>query len=427
MNTLLLTLGSHGDIHPFIALGKALRERGHGAIVASNPYFGEQIAESGLMFEPLGERLDLRTMIEDHKIMDSNRGPLNVFRQLILPYVRDFVKWTRELLRKHQPDRVIYHPIVVGVPWACELEGGVPTVSITLSPTLWGTEGDPLVMLPFHGVNPGAFASRFDRWISTWFMRLALDGGLNHIRRELQLPPQRDHLRRHGREAGLNLALWSPLFRPPLPGDPANSFITGFTWHDRDHTQEPPSGELSRFLDAGEPPILFSLGSTGVHAAGRFFHSAVEATRALGARALLVVGRDQRPPDNMPRDGSMLAVAYAPFSSIFPRASVVIHHGGVGTTAQALASGRPTLITPMAHDQFDNAARVRRLGCGETIHFRKVNAKRFAHTLALLRNDNRYANAAAAIAPRIAAEDGAARAAELIVGSWNRASGPSIR
>lgn len=414
MNTLLLTLGSHGDVHPFIALGTALRRRGHQAVIASNPYFAEQVARSGVPFEPLGERIDLRKMIEDHKVMDPNRGPLNVFRQLVLPFVADFVAWTRQLIRAHRPDLVVYHPIVVGAPWACELEGGVPTVSVTLSPTLWGSAGDPLVMLPFHGVDPGMLASRFDRWISTWFMRLALDGGLNRIRRTLGLGPQRDHLRRHGRDASLNLALWSPLFRPPLPGDPPNSVVTGFTWHDRDHTQEVGDGELARFLDAGEPPLLFALGSTGVHAAGRFFENAVEATAALRARALLVVGRDQPPPPNMARDGSMLAVPYAPYSAVFRRASVVVHHGGVGTTAQALAAGRPTLITPMAHDQYDNAARVRRLGCGETLHFTKVNAKRLAAVLSTLRDQPRFAHAAAEIAPRIAGEDGATRAAEAM-------------
>ena len=414
MNTLLITLGSHGDIHPFIALGQALRERGHSVVAASNPYFEEQFRRAHLPFAAFGERLELKSMIEEHKVMDPNRGPMNVFRKMVLPYVPDFVAWTRELIRTHRPDRVIYHPIVIGVPWACQLEGGVPTVSITLSPTLWASQDDPVVMLPFHGVNPGNFAASFDRFVSRWFMRFALDGGLNRIRKQLGLPAQRDHLRRHGREASLNLALWSPLFRPPLPGDPVNSAVVGFTWHDRDHTQETPSDEITRFLDAGEPPILFALGSTGVHAAGRFFENAVDATRSLGARALLVVGRDQKPPANMPNDGSILAVAYAPFSAVFPRASVIVHHGGAGTTAQALAAGRPTLITPMAHDQYDNAARVRRLGCGETIHFAKCSAKRFTEALARLRGEPRFGAAAAAVGPKIRNEDGAPRAAQAI-------------
>ena len=113
------------------------------------------------------------------------------------------------------------------------------------------------------------------------------------------------------------------------------------------------------------------------------------ATRALGARALLVVGRDQPPPANLPADGSIKAVAYAPFSSVFRRANVIVHHGGVGTTAQSLAAARPVLVTPMAHDQFDNAARVARLGVGEGLPFADVTVPRLTTSLGRLASEPR--------------------------------------
>ena len=116
----------------------------------------------------------------------------------------------------------------------------------------------------------------------------------------------------------------------------------------------------------------------------------------------------------LPADGRIKAVAYARFSSAFRRALVVVHHGGVGTTAQALAAGRPMLVTPMAHDQFDNAARVARLGVGEGLPFAQVTVPRLVAVLAPLAHEPRYAAAAASLAPRIAAEDGAERAADLI-------------
>ena len=414
MKALLVTQGSHGDIHPFIAIGKALRDRGHDVLLTTNPYFESQIRAAGLPFAPLGPRVDLKQAIAEHDVMHPQRGPLNLLRNFLLPNTAEDVRRTRELIRERRPDVVVYHPIVLGAPWACELEGRVPTVSITPSPTLWATPGDPLVLLPNQAASPGPASVWFGRLMSKWFLRFFLDRDLNRMRRALGLGKQHDQLWGHARNATLNLGIWSPLLRAPLPGDPVSSAIVGFTWHDRDHTQEAADVELDAFFAVGAPPIVFALGSTGVHAAARFYECAVEACLALGRRALLVVGRDQPAPSNMPRDGSFKPVAYAPFSSVFRRAAVVVHHGGVGTTAQGLVAGRPTLITPMAHDQFDNAARAKRLGVSETLHFAKLDTPRLTALLGQLLREPRYAAAAAALAPRIAAEDGARRAAELI-------------
>ena len=159
-------------------------------------------------------------------------------------------------------------------------------------------------------------------------VRLVLDPPLNRLRRGFGLPRERNILWGHAREATLNLGIWSPVLRPPLPDDPPSSAIVGFTWHDRDHTQETADHELLAFLDAGAAPAVFALGSTGVHASGAFYEHAVRACAALRIRGLLVIGRDQPPPANLPADGSIKAVAYAPYSVVFPRASVIVHHGG---------------------------------------------------------------------------------------------------
>ena len=413
MKALLVTQGSHGDVHPFIAIGKALRDRGHDVLLMTNPYFESQIRAAGLAFAALGPHVDLKQAIAEHDVMHPRHGPRNLLRHFLLPNTLEDLRRTRELIRE-RADVVVYHPIVTGAAWAAELDGRVPTVSVTPSPTLWATPGDPLVFLPSQSDSPGPASVWLGRFLSKWFLRFFLDRELNRMRHELGLGRRRDQLWGHARNATLNLGVWSPLLRAPLPGDPASSAVVGFTWHDRDHTQEAAGTELDAFFAAGAPPIVFALGSTGVHAAARFYECAVEACIALDKRALLVVGRDQPAPPNMPRDGTIKAVPYAPFSSVFRRAGVIVHHGGVGTTAQGLGSGRPTLITPMAHDQFDNAARAKRLGVSETLHFAKLATPRLAAVLGRLLRDPRYATAAAALAPRIAAEDGARRAAELI-------------
>lgn len=414
MKALLLTAGSHGDIHPFIAIGRALAARGHEPVLATNPYYQAQIEAAGVGFAALTEREELKNIIANHKVMDPTWGPMVVMRQLILPLVGQFVQRTRELIREIRPDVVVYHPVVMGAPWACELEGGVPTVTVSPSPLLWSNPADQCVLLPVRSHAPGPRAVKLDLMIGRLFLRAAIDPGLNKARRALGLAARRDNFHIDCRAGRVNLGVWSPVLRGPLAGDPAGARITGYCWHDRDHTQEAADEELNAFFDAGPAPIVFALGSTGVHASGKFYEHAVEAAGRLKQRALLVVGRDQPPPRNLPGDGSMKAVAYAPFSVAFARARVVVHHGGAGTTAQGLRAGRPTLITPMAHDQFDNAARVRRLGAGGTLRFAKVNVARLERGLREVLGDAAYERAAMSLAERIRREDGAGVAAGAI-------------
>lgn len=421
MRALLVTLGSHGDIHPFIAIGRALAARGHEAVLATNPYFQAQIereAAGRFGFAALTERSELKDLIAEHRVMDAARGPVAVMRGLVLPMVPRFVERTRELIRQMRPDVVVYHPIVIGASWACVLEcgGRVRTVSVSPSPLMWANPDDRMVLLPHRSHEPSRLAVGFDRWLGRVFMRVAMDPGLNRLRRGLGLPARRNNFHAECTGADANLGVWSPALRASLPGDPANGHVTGFCWHDRDHTQEAPDDEIDGFIGAGDPPIVFALGSTGVHAAGRFYEHAAESARRLGRRALLVVGRDQAPPGNMPGDGTVKAVAYAPYSTVFPRAAAVVHHGGAGTTAQGLRSGRPTLVTPMAHDQFDNAARVQRLGVGRTLRFARVTADRLEGALRSVLDDASHARRAADVSRRIAQEDGAGAAAGVIEG-----------
>ncbi|MFN7020488.1 MAG: glycosyltransferase [Phycisphaerales bacterium] len=421
MRALMVTLGSHGDVHPFIAIGRALSERGHEPVLATNPYFQAQIereAAGRFGFAALTERAELKELITEHRVMDSARGPMVVMRDLVLPMVPLFVERTRGLIRELRPDVVVYHPIVIGASWACALEGGkgVRTVSVSPSPLMWANPNDRMVLLPHRSHEPGRLAAGFDRWLGRVFMRVAMDPGLNRVRRGLGLPARRNNFHAECTGADANLGVWSPVLRAPMAGDPANGHVTGFCWHDRDHTQEAPDHELEGFIGAGDPPIVFALGSTGVHAAGRFYEHAAEAARRLRRRALLVVGRDQAPPRNMPADGSVMAVAYAAYSKVFPRAAVVVHHGGAGTTAQGLRSGRPTLITPMAHDQFDNAARVKRLGTGQTLRFARVTADRLEAGLRSVLDNESHAGKAAEVSGAVSGEDGAGRAAEVIEG-----------
>src|ERR1019366_84847 len=115
------------------------------------------------------------------------------------------------------------------------------------------------------------------------------------------------------------------------------------------------------------PPVVFTLGSSAVFDAGKFFAESLAAVSATGQRAVLLIGRDPRNVPTTAVPSTVLIAQYAPYSELLPRAAATIHQGGVGTTAQALRSGKPMIVVPWSHDQPDNAMRVRKLGVAPVI------------------------------------------------------------
>jgi UDP:flavonoid glycosyltransferase YjiC (YdhE family) len=234
---------------------------------------------------------------------------------------------------------------------------------------------------------------------------------LRDFRAEFGLPPGGHPLFEGKYSPRLNLALFSPVLQPPQPDWPAQTVQTGFLFHDEEHAHAALPAPVARFLAEGEPPIVFTLGSAAVYVPGDFYAESVQAAQKLGRRALLLLGKNRRPP-NLP--SSIFAWEYLPFAAIFPRAAAIVHQGGVGTTAQALRAGKPMLVIPFAHDQFDNAARVTRLGVGETLNRSAYGATRVAAKLSSLLTRPEVANTAAAVSARIRAETAVATACAAI-------------
>jgi UDP:flavonoid glycosyltransferase YjiC (YdhE family) len=178
--------------------------------------------------------------------------------------------------------------------------------------------------------------------------------------------------------------------------------------------------DLTKFLDAGEPPIVFTLGSAAVMDARDFFEESAKAAGILNRRAVLLYGIFNEPPKTT--DGNIVAFDYAPYSRIFPRAACVVHQGGVGTTAQVLRAGVPHLIMPYSHDQPDNAARCERLGVARVISRDKYNGATAAEELRLLLSDLSYKASAVAAGKIVVAEQGTKMACDAIETKLKRKS-----
>jgi UDP:flavonoid glycosyltransferase YjiC (YdhE family) len=152
--------------------------------------------------------------------------------------------------------------------------------------------------------------------------------------------------------------------------------------------------------------------SSAVWVARDFFQVSIEAAKRVGRRAVLLIGDERNRLDALPE--GMIAVDYAPYEQLLPHAAVVVHHGGVGTTSQALLAGVPTLIVPFAFDQSDNAEHARRLGTSRTIYRDDYRVPRVAKELRELLEQREYVQNAVAIGKQLKQENGAARAANLI-------------
>lgn len=380
MRILLLTLGSHGDIHPFFAIAQTLLAAGHEPLVATNPYFQAQAKRAHIPFVALTEHVDVAEIMQHPDVMHATRGPRVVLKELTLPFVPKLFAATRDILRDFRPDAAIIHPIVLGSHWACE-QLGVPVCTATLAPIGWMHAHDQIIFGPWRTHNPQLWATRLDAWVGRHMVRWMLDGSLNRVRKDLGLPKQRDILISEFMRPGLNLGLWSTHFRPPAPGDPVGSIITGFPFFDTHHDHHHDDPHLERFLNDGDPPIIFARGTTAVHIRSAFYDHAIAACNALNRRGVLLVGRNDYRAHLPKLPSNIYAATYTPFSTLLPRGCASVHHGGIGSTAQGLRSGKPTVITPLAHDQFDNAARAKRLGTSETLFSTRVNAQTLTRAL----------------------------------------------
>lgn len=409
----LNTFGSYGDIHPFMALAMELQARGHQPVVATSGLYQEKIEKVGLEFLPVRPELPPpqeqdQSLIE--KIMHPRTGPRFLIEDVIFAALRDSYE---DLSRAVEgADLLITHPATPAAPLVGR-KSEMPWISTVLAPMSFLSAYDPPVPPYWPWFNHLRVLGPGVMKVAHAFIKKTFKAEqLVNFQRELGLEdwghPMCDG--QHSRE--LVLALFSPLFASVQPDWPKQTRITGFPFYDGHRELEMPE-ELEHFLDEGKAPIVFTLGSSAVWVAQDFFHESAAAARRLDQRAVLLIG-DQR---NLPTGSlseNILAVDYAPYQSLLPRASLMVHHGGIGTTAQGLRAGVPTLIVPFAFDQPDNAAHAARLGTSRTLYRKDYRGDRLVKELDVLLSKPQYASKAAAVGERLREERGTENACDLI-------------
>jgi rhamnosyltransferase subunit B len=411
MKVLLVTIGSHGDVHPFVGMGIALRKRGHDVILMTNGYFEPLARSAGLEFAPLGTEAEFRELIKDPDLWHPRKSFEAVFCRGAIPLMEP----TYQLIEQHNvPGEtvVVAACLALGAIIAHE-KLGIPTASAHTA---------PIIMRTIHDV-PKYPILGMPRWSPKWLKRVLWAFGdrflvdplvapaVNKFRAKLGLTqPVKGILNTWWHAPQLVMGMWPEWFAPTQPDWPKQFKAIGFPLFDETGIT-PISTELDAWLGAGDAPIAFTPGSAMVQGK-QFFEESTKACVQLNRRGILLTRHPEQIPPRLP--SLVRHVDYAPFTELLPRCAALVHHGGIGTTAQALRAGCPQLIMPMAHDQFDNALRVTKLGVGASISVRGYRATRIAEQLKPLLESRQVRERCAAISRQFLAINPLEIAANLI-------------
>jgi UDP:flavonoid glycosyltransferase YjiC (YdhE family) len=347
------------------------------------------------------------------RALHPRKGTEYIIRHLMMAWIEHSYRDLKDLAR--EADLLVGHPIAFATPIVAE-ELGKPWISVVLQPIAMLSAFDPPSVSGapflewFRGFGPGF-------WRQFWMVARAVvnswAGPVNQLRRRAGLREVANPLL-DGMLSPFGTQAWfSEVLARPQPDWPPKTLITGFPFYDRLAPGEGLSAELKDFLDAGAPPVVFTLGSSAVFdaSAGDFFEESLSAVSRLGCRAVFLIGDEAQ--NRLSREVTgVLTAPYAPYSELFPRAAAVVQSGGVGTTAQTLRAGVPMCVVPWSHDQPDNARRCVKLGVARVVPRSGYRASRVAQELERLLTDGSFREAAARVAAVIAREDGVARACD---------------
>jgi rhamnosyltransferase subunit B len=423
LRIVLSNIGTYGDINPLIALALELKRRGHTPVMALPEVYRSRIAPIGLEFHAIRPDIDPKNNALVEMIYDIKHGTEHGLRNFLFPSLRhtydDLLDAATMPIRA---DLLVIGELNYAGPIVAE-KTGIPWASYVLAPLSFFSAFDPPVLPPYPKLAKadkrvpgfGRVIKRVARFVSRRWPE-----PIYELRKELGLRRGENPLFDAKHSPYLVLALFSRLLGVEQKDWPPNTLITGFAFYDADSGNAKLPANLEQFVVSGEAPLVFTLGSAAVLAAGDFYEVSAQAAMELGKRAVLLIGSDPRNKPKQQLPDSICVAEYAPYSKLFSSASVVVHQGGVGTTAQCLAAGKPMLIMPYSHDQPDNARRMKRLGVAKIIQKAKYNPHKVTRKVRKILDDPQLAETAQAVAEQVRNEDGVKTACDALEALCNR-------
>lgn len=380
----LATIGSLGDVHPMIAVGQALQARGVRTRLAVPQDNVKKVDAAGLVATgilPSAEQICRDLGMTPQEVASRViRDQDFMMNDLVLGYLEHCVQ---RLDAVSGNALAIVSPTLSPVGAIVAEMRNIPHIPVALQPMVVLSVHEPpyypnfpvLLQAPRFGAS--RTWNRFCLAFLELLLRYRYLRPINEVRVRLGLPSTRvpPVFGLSGKEP-LVLGLYSSLIGRVRPDFPANTVLTGFPVFDSDEpnlgNEDEILSRLKQFLAAGSPPIVFTLGSFAVHAPSDFYETSVRVARQLQMRCVLLSGDNEIPPQG----DDVFIARYIPHSKVFPQASIIVHHGGIGTTGQALLAGKPQIVVPHFADQFDNACRLERLGVARTVIGQKYDVRR---------------------------------------------------
>jgi rhamnosyltransferase subunit B len=382
MHVLFIPFGTAGDVHPFIGVAIALKRRGHRVTLFTDSGFEDLIRRNGLEFECLSTPDEYAALLRHPDLWHPTRSYPLIFKNLVAPKIRPVYDFISQNNRGQI--MVVAANLALGARVASD-KWGIPLVSMYVSPMCFRSYAHP-PRLPGLDLFPG----RPRAWVSTlfaiadWRVDRILGWSLNSLRGELGLPPVKNIMDWwHSRE--LVIGLFPEWFAPREPEWPPQTELTGFPLYDAAEQTLLPAN-LETFLRAGPPPVVFMPSSAMAQAEG-FLRESVEACARLGCRGVLLTRFPEQVPSPLPPQ--ICTFSFIPLSKLLPRSAAIVHQGGIGTIALALAMGVPQLAVPTAMDQHANAERLQLLRAGVVMKSKMYRADRIAAQITnLLTSEN---------------------------------------
>jgi len=380
MNILIVAVGSYGDVLPLVGLAKTLLNRGHDVTFFTNEHFADLVRQAGLNFVPLGTVADYEAIANHPDLWHPHKGWRLLMKRLSSPKLQSAYATLCDHLK---PGATIM--VSSTLAFAARLvqeTHHVPHATVHFSPGVFHSAYQPPKMPNL--VLPDWLPIWLKQGVWTCLDHVLIDPlvkpYLNRFRRDLGLPPVSRIFHTWMHSPDLVLGLFPDWFATPQPDWPPGTVLTGFPLYDETHDSVLPT-TIQTFLEANPQPLVFTPGSANKQGKS-FFAEAAKTCQEMKQPGIFLTRYPEQFPQPLP--SHVIHFSYAPLSQLLPYCAALIHHGGIGTCSQALRAGIPQLIQPYSFDQYDNGARIKKLGVGRTISKRSFHARKIMQYLGFL-------------------------------------------